>query len=197
MNPSIQFYEVIDLEKKCPRRTILSLTKIQGNPQYFNARKSYERLKIYEHLAKKFSKAKYNKYAKEVEKIFLPRLKKEKISDLTANLDSLIAQYNIQFTEINISTIYNVNKTPIDIYLDGLGTFDGKNAIFKLNLTTRLKHTDALFLVSARHALKTSHPTIEKLVVLKLGSGEIRDLLKEGDRTKSGSLDKRSLPPWK
>jgi len=37
---------------------------------------------------------------------------------------------------------------------------------------------------------------IERFIVLLLGSGNYREILKEGDRTKTGELSKRGLPPW-
>lgn len=48
------FYTLLNLEKACPRRTIFRLKGIKGISQYYHARKSYERNRIYQYITDKF-----------------------------------------------------------------------------------------------------------------------------------------------
>ena len=44
--------------------------------------------------------------------------------------------------------------------------------------------------------LRNEGENIERLIDLKLGSGEYREIFKEGDLTKKGKLSARGLLPW-
>ena len=80
--------------------------------------------------------------------------------------------------------------------MDGIGSFQGQKSIFKFNLTSRFNRRDALELVCVESHLRNEGENIERLIDLKLGSGEYREISKEGDLTKKGKLSVRGLPPW-
>ncbi len=123
-------------------------------------------------------------------------MEKEDVSALVGNLNTLISENEINASEINKYISYSVNDVAVGIFIDSIRTFEGKSALFKLNLTSRFNRNDALELACAESSVGNSNGKVERLVILKLGSGEVREIFKDGDRTKKGELSKRGLPPW-
>jgi hypothetical protein len=196
MSEHENFYSLLTLEKTCPRRTVFQLKGVKGISQYFHTRKRYERNRIYRYLADRFQLDATKISFQEIDDHFLPRLEQEPIGEYIDNLEQLILSNNIELIEIGRPIIYSFGKGSTELYLDGLGKFHGKNALFKFNFTTRFNRDHALELVCVEHTLRDSNKNIESLIILLLGSGTYREILKEGEKTKNGKLSKRGLPPW-
>ncbi len=196
MTEPLGFYELIRLEKVCPRRTAFKLLGIKGRAQYYPAKRYYEKTKIHEFLKNKFPNAKLTGISEKLYGNFAKRLEKEDVSALMSNLDTLISENEINASEINKYVSYSVNDVAVGIFIDLVGMFEGKSALFKLNLTSRINRNDALELACAEVSVGNSNRKVERLLILKLGSGEVREIFKDGDRTKKGELSKRGLPPW-
>jgi len=190
------FFQLINLEKACPRRTLFQLNKIEGVSQFFYARKKYERNKILEYLIDNFSLKTRDHMFRPIEEQFIPRLEKNGAENFITNLEIILKENPFKILEVNIPLIYSLNGTDIELFLDGIGTFRDEPSIFKFNLTTRFSQTDAFELICAENALQCSGNEIDHLIVLFLGTGNYREIIKGGDLTKSGTLSKKGLPPW-
>ena len=69
-------------------------------------------------------------------------------------MEKLIQLYEIEITELNKQIIYTFNNVSTELYLDGIGKFRGKDAIFKFNFTTRFNRNHALELVCCEKYLR-------------------------------------------
>jgi len=191
-----QFFRVIDFEKACPRRMAWYILEIEGTPQYYYNKLIFERGKLFDHLLSKFPNASGTTDLERVDEIFQGKFNEEEISELISNIDSLISEHNITFTEINKKVDYPLTDKPIRLYCDGIGTFKGKDALFKVNMTQRFRKDDAYELVLIEHLLNPEKMKTYRLITLKLGQGDFREVFEQGDRNKDGSLNKRGLQPW-
>lgn len=190
------FFQLINLEKACPRRTLFQLNKMEGVSQFFYARKKYERNKILEYLIDKFSLKTRNQMFRPIEEQFISRLERDGVENLITNLENILKENPFKISEVNVPLIYSLNGTDIELFLDGIGMFRDEPSIFKFNLTTRFSQTDVFELACAENALHSSGRDIDHLIILFLGNGNYRELMKRGDITKSGTLSKKGLPPW-
>ncbi|MFX1376431.1 MAG: hypothetical protein ACFFA0_11500 [Promethearchaeota archaeon] len=190
------FYRLINLENACPRKTILSLSMIKGISQYYPNKQTYLRNKVFEYLIDKFDLDTISDSFQKVDENFVERLEKEGTSELITNLEHLIHENEIIIHEINKPFSYVTDGFATEIYVDGIGSFRGQHSIFKFNLTSRFNRQNALELALVESQLHNDGDAIERLIDLKLGSGDYREILKQGDLTKNGKLSARGLSPW-
>lgn len=148
-----RFFRVIDFEKACPRRMAWYILEIEGKPQYYYNKLIFERGKLFEHILTLFPNASGTTDLQRMDEIFRGKFKEEDITELNTNVDSLISDHNITITEVNKKIDYPLTDRPIRLYCDGIGTFEGKDALFKFNMTQRFKKDDAYELVLAENSL--------------------------------------------
>lgn len=196
MSESFNFYRLINLEDACPRRTVFFLKKIKGIPQYYPNKQIFLRNMVFEYLIEKFGLNISSNSLQKVDESFTSRFEEEGVGDLITNFETLINENEIELHEINRLISYVPNGFNAEIFIDGIGSFQGQKAIFKFNLTTRFNRHDALELVCVESHLRNEGENIERLIDLKLGSGEYREIFREGDLTKKGKLSVRGLLPW-
>ena len=197
----VKFYKLKTIEKGCSRRTLFgslkSAGKVKGVSQYYPKKMVYIKTKLFDYIANKFSSAKVlDDFPYKVGGRFDIRLEREDVMPLIDNLEKLIAEHEISIESLNIPVTYESDGIKVGLNCDAKGTFDGDLAIFKLNPTTRFNKEDAYELVCINKLATESDGECYRLVVLKLGNGEIREVLENGDRNKNGSLSKNGLPEW-
>ncbi len=197
MTRPTNFYRLIELEKACPRKMVFYILNIQGIPQYYFNKVIFERGKVFEFLLKKFGL----EGTTDLDRIhdnFKNRFKNENenVDNILENLDSLISKNKIKITEANKKIDYALMEKPIRLYVDAVGTFNGQNALFKMNMGQIFRKIDALELVCAESLTYSEKKTKFKLISMKLGKGDYREIFELGDRNKNGSLSKKGLPPW-
>ena len=191
-----RFFRVIDFEKACPRRMVWYILGIEGKPQYYYNKIIFERGKVFEHLLEMFPNASGTTDIGRIDEIFKDKINEEDVNELIKNLDSIVSAHKIEITEINTKTDYPLTTPPIRIYCDAIGNIEGVDALFKINMTQRFKKDDAYELVLAENMINPEKKKKYRLISLKLGQGDYREILKNGDRNKDGSLSKRGLQPW-
>lgn len=196
MSESFNFYRLINIEDACPRRTVFSLKGVEGISQYFQNHQIFLRSELFKYLNEKFELKVEVDSLQKVDEDFQARFEQEGVGELINNFESLIIQNDIDMTEVNKHVTYIPNGFSVDMFLDGLGIFQGSHSLFKFNLTTRFNRHDAYELVCGEFFLRNSGKTVEKLIDLKLGSGDFREILRDGDRTKKGTLSAKGLAPW-
>jgi len=193
------FNQVKNITKGCPRRSLLYLNDIAGKLQYYAVRKKYLKQKITDYIVDKFD---IDEPAQEYDQDneFDTRIKSEQVDTTAAiwgNLDAMIKKHNITITTLKQSFAYESDDIEaINVTLDGIGTFEGDDALFKIVPTTRFSREFAWELILAQKALQQDIKY--RLIVLKLGNGTFREVFKLGDRNKNGSPSKRqgALGPW-
>lgn len=196
----IKFYALKSIEQGCKRRTLFTHleheNKMEGEPQYYPMKLLYTQSKVYEHIMETYS-------AKAIEELpfggismFGERLRSEDVSSLIENLDALVLKHDITFESVNIPATYEHGGLKVKLNCDVKGTFGGDLALFYLNTTTQFSRENVYELVTLNEVATTSDGEYYRLIVLKLGNGEIREVLEKGDRNKDGSLKKNGVPPW-
>jgi hypothetical protein len=194
----VKYYMLKNLASGCPRRSTLQLHGVEGRAQYYTALKRYTRHKITLHLLEAFPGAKVfgNGGSYDPDNEFHDKLVGSAQEDLAA-LSSLLDQYRVRLTRINEPFRYGLRHggetEVVELTADGLGVVQGQPAILKIT-TSRRYSEYAPELACIEKVLKEKH---YRLFVMRLGSGDCREILREGDRTKSGRLSKRGLPPWR
>ena len=191
-----RFFRVIDFEKACPRRMVWYMLEIEGKPQYYYNKLIYERGKVFEHLLTTFPKASGSTELERMDEVFKDKFEEEDGYDLFFYLDSMISANAIEITEVNKKIDYSLTNPPIRLYCDAVGTFDGDDALFKLNMTQRFKKDDAYELVLVENMVNPGKKKNYRLITLQLGEGKYREIFENGDRNQDGSLSKRGLQPW-
>jgi len=196
----IEYRKLKYFEKGCKRRLLFDMLKdkgiIKGISQYYSVKKIYTMTKIFDYIVNKFSTKSLDDFPYEVGGKFDTRLENEDVSELISNLESLMIEHEISFESVNIPMTYEYNDTKITLHCDAKGTIGGDLALFKLNLTTRFSREDAYELVCINDVATKSDGEYYRLVVLKLGSAQIREVIERGDRTKKDVLKKNGIPEW-
>lgn len=196
---TLTFEQLKNLPKGCPRRSLFYLNKIGGKLQYYLTKKKYINQLILNYLDKRFN-LKQNLQVYDPNNEFNERLQRENADEILANLDGLINKYAIKI--LSLKTALEFNNFEIDeknstfkFEVDAIGTFNGVYTIFKITPLSRFKREFAYELILAKMGLA---PEKTKLIVLKLGKGEIREIKKNGDINKNGSPSKRkgALGNW-
>jgi len=151
---------------------------------------------VFKYLIEKFGLNLNSDSFQKVDENFTSRFEGKGVGDLINNFEPLINENEIEIHEINRLISYVPDGFSAEIFIDGIGSFQGQKSIFKFNLTTRFNRHDALELVCVESYLRNEGEHIERLIDLKLGSGDYRKISKEGDLTKKGKLSARGLQPW-
>lgn len=196
MKESYNFYRLISIEDACPRKTIFFLKGIEGISQYFQNHQVFLRNELFKFLDEKFGLELNIDSMQKIDEAFQSKFEQEGVGELINNFEALIDENEIDMTEVNKHISYIPDGFSVDMFLDGLGSFQGNLSLFKFNLTTRFNRHDALELVAGEDSLRDADKAVQRLIDLKLGSGDYREVLKDGDRTKKGTLSARGLAPW-
>ena len=196
----IKFYKLKDFDKGCSRRSLFAILehegKIKGISQYYSTKLLYTKTKLLDYFINKFSAKAEDDFSYKVGSKFDIRLEREDISPIIDNLEKLIADHEITVMRANIPVTYEYKGIEVTLNCDAKGTFDGDLVIFKLNTTTRFNREDAYELVCINTIATTSDGEHYRLIVLKLGNGDFREVFEDGDRNKNGTLKKNGIPEW-